>query len=162
MLRTLLIGAAMAYVLVGGSNSMQAQEPAAPTEYDMQALRLESSWTMKTIIRGREGVELGRIGHLRAPDVAAMVAPSEVAVREAKEFKSRYDRGQIALAAGTAVMIVATVLRIDAITSDSNQVPAYVALGVATPLLIYGSVQLSKGYTALGRAIWWYNRELRR
>ncbi|HWL40864.1 MAG TPA: hypothetical protein VNO75_11560 [Gemmatimonadaceae bacterium] len=162
MLRILLTGVAIACGLGGGPNRVEAQEPAVQSEYDARAIRVESAWGFRTLVRGREGTFLGRIGDFRAPDVAAMVAPSEVAVREAKEFKRRYDRAHIATIPATALLFVGLgVTRLDGLDA-SALVPAYTAAVAGGAILAYAAVQLNKGYSALGRAIWWYNRDLPR
>lgn len=163
MLRLLLTGIVMTYVFAGGPTTMEAQEPAAQGEYDAQAIRLETnSWGFRTLVRGREGTIVGKIGHFRAPDVAAIVAPSELAVREAREFKRHYDRGNIAFIPATLVLFVSlNVMRLDGL-DRGELVPAYAAAVAGGAILTYAVVQLNKAYSALGRSIWWYNRDLGR
>ncbi len=162
MLRRLLTAVVLAHVFAGWPNAMQAQDTAAQSEYDARAIRLEGSWGFKTIVRGREGTVLGRVGDFRAPDVASLVAPSEVAVREAREFKRRYDRAHIATIPATALLFLGIgVARLDGV-QGSELVPAYAAAAAGGAILMYAAIQLNKGYGALGRAIWWYNRDLSR
>lgn len=164
MRRVLLAGFVVTYVLSagGGTNRMEAQVQAGQTEYDARALRLESSWGFGMLVRGREGTVIGKVGGLRAPDLATAVSPSTEAIREAKEFKQHYDRGNLALVGGAVAMTVGIGLaRLDG--ADANVlVPAYAVAVAGTAFVGYAAVQLNRGYTALARSIWWHNRELRK
>jgi hypothetical protein len=161
MLRILLTGIVLTYVFAGVPRTMEAQDP--HSEYDARAIRLETnSWGFRTLVRGREGTVLGKIGDFRAPDVAAMVAPSDAAVREAREFKRRYDRAHIAFVPATAALFLSlSVMRLDGL-DRGELVPAYAAAAAGGAILTYAIVQLNRAYGALGRSIWWYNRDLDR
>ena len=162
MLRVLLAGFMTTCFLSGGIKTMEAQVQAGQTEYDARALRLESRWGFGMLMRGREGTVIGKVGGFRAPDLATAVAPSPEAIREAKEFKQRYDRGNLALVGGAVAMTIGIGLaRLD--DADANVlVPAYVLAASGTALVGYAALQLNRGYSALARSIWWHNRDLRR
>lgn len=162
MLRVLLTGFIMIFALAGGPERMDAQEQAGQNDYDGRALRLESSWGYGMVVRGREGTVIGKVGGLRAPDLATAVAPSTDAIREAKEFKQRYDRGNKALLVGALALTVGVGLaRLDG--ADANvRVPAYATAAAGAALLGYAAFQRNKASSALARSIWWYNRDLRR
>jgi len=162
MLRVLLAGFIMIFALAGGPERMDAQEQAGQNDYDARALRLESSWGYGMVVRGREGTVIGKVGGLRAPDLATAVAPSTDAIREAKEFKQRYDRGNKALLVGALALTVGVGLaRLDG--ADANvRVPAYATAAAGAALLGYAAVQRNRASSALARSIWWYNRDLRR
>jgi len=162
MLRVLLAGFMATWFLSGGVDTMEAQAQAGQTEYDARALRLESSWGFGKLVRGREGTVIGKVGGFRAPDLATAVSPSREAISEAKEFKQRYDRGNLALVGGALAMSVGIGLaRLDGV--DANVlVPAYVLAASGTALVTYAAVQLNRGYSALARSIWWHNRDLRK
>lgn len=160
MLRMLLAGFVVTCVLAGGPNRMEAQGRPGQSDYDARALRLESSWGYGMLVRGREGTVIGKVGGLRAPDFAEAVAPSTEAIREAREFKQRYDRGNRALVVGALALTVGIGLaRLDGV--DNNVlVPAYTAAGAGAALVGYAAVQRNRASSALARSIWWHNRHL--
>jgi hypothetical protein len=138
---------------------MQAQELTAQTQYDAQALRIESSWGKRLLVRGREGTVVGEIGSRRF-DFPGALARSPNAVREAKEFARTYSRGNTILALGILAWGVGGgVARIDDIDA-AVAIPAWTAVAAGTFMMAYGGVQLNKAFTALARSIWWYNRDL--
>jgi hypothetical protein len=141
---------------------MHAQEQQQPTLYDAQAVRVESSWGKRLLVRGREGTIVGKIGGRGGLDLAAAVAPSANAVREAEEFKRRYARGSTILTAGILAWGVGWgVARMDGL-DPAVSIPAYTAAIAGPVLMAYGGVQLNKAFSALARSIWWYNRDLTR
>jgi hypothetical protein len=162
MLRVLPAGFIVIFALAGGPERMDAQEQAGQNDYDARALRLESSWGYGMVVRGREGTVIGKVGGLRAPDLATALAPSAAAIREAREFKQRYDRGNKALLVGALALTVGVGLaRLDGV--DRNVlVPAYATAAAGTALLGYAAVQRNRASSALARSLWWYNRDLRR
>lgn len=160
MLRVLLTGFVVTCVFAGGPNRMEAQVQAGQSDYDARALRLESRWGYGMLVRGREGAVVGKVGGLRAPDFAEAVAPSTEAIREAKEFRQRYDRGNRALVVGALALTVGIGLaRLDGV--DNNVlIPAYAAAAAGTALVGYAAVERNRASSALARSIWWHNRHL--
>lgn len=150
-------------VLLGGTGTMEGQEQHGVPEYDARALRVENREGDRVVVRGRDGLVLGKIGGLRGGvDLANVVAPSENAVREARDFSKRARRGNWAMTVGlTAISVWLLTSRIhDMDPAVATAVDAASAGGLV--LAVYGAVQLNKANTALGRSIWWYNRDLGR
>lgn len=150
------------HVLVGGVTTMEGQQQLEPAKYDTQALRVESRWGNHVLIRGRDGIVVGKIGGFRGLDLAAAVDGSPKAVSEAQEFNRSSRRGSIVLALGLVAWGVGGgVARMDGI--DANvAIPAWTAVAAGTVLMVYGGVQLNKAASALARSIWWYNRDYAR
>jgi hypothetical protein len=151
------------YCLVGEASKTEAQEQEKVTEYDTRALRVESRGADRVVVRGRDGTVLGKINGLRGGlDLAAVVAPSPDAVREARDFSKTYRRGSWAVAAGlTAVsagILVSRINDVDPAVSRSVDVVSVAGFVLA----VYGAAQLNKAYTALAKSIWWHNRDLAR
>lgn len=144
-----------AHLLSLGATAMSAQEPS----YDENALRVESRLGDLQIVRGAQGVVVASASLFHGPKVVNLVGRSEKALAEARVFEREYDPGQAVLALGIATLGVAVMT---ANLSDTNAaVP--ISLSVASfGLIAYGGTKLEKAYRALSRAIWWYNRELKR
>lgn len=161
MSRFLLAVCMGGYVLAGGS-TMEAQEQKQPILYDDQAVRIESSWGSRFLVRGRDGIVVGKIGGRGGLDLATALSSSPNAVREAKQFNRNYSRGSTILAIGIVVWGVGSgVARMDDIDA-AVAVPAWTAVAAGTFLMAYGGVLLNKASTAMARSIWWFNRDLGR
>jgi hypothetical protein len=151
----LIVALCAAQLFLMGATVMSAQE----ASYDENALRVESRLGDLQIVRGTQGIVVARAGVFHGPRVAALVGQSEKAVAEARVFEREYAPGQTVLALGIATL-GATIgaSRIDEI---NLAIPA--TLSVATfSLIAYGGVKLERAYRALSKAIWWYNRDLKR
>lgn len=140
---------------------MQGQAPAQePADYDTRALRVEARSGNWLLVSGRDGTVLGKIGAFRGFDLAAAVAPSAEAVREAREFNHNYNRGSTLLGIGIALwgigVGVSRVDDLDPVVSAS----AWTAVLGGSALMFYGGTRINKGLSALARSIWWYNRDL--
>jgi hypothetical protein len=155
-LRACLLG-----LLFGGTATMDGQEQLNQTPYDSQALRLETRWGEEFLLRGREGTVVGKIGGLRGGlDLAAVVAPSPDAMREAAVFKNNYPRGVWSMTVGLSVVAVgAAVARVDDIGTAADLSAMAAGIG-GTFLAAYGYKHLQRARSALSRSIWWYNRDL--
>lgn len=148
-------------VIVGGASNMDGQEQTGREQYDAQAVRIETSWGNRFLVRGREGAVIGKIGS-RGFDFPSALAASPTAVREAAEFVRVNRRANVLLAVGILTWGVGSgVAQIDDIDA-AVAIPAWTAAAAGTALMIYGGVQLNKALTALSRSIWWYNRDLHR
>ncbi len=126
--------------------------------YDAKALRIESHLGDLRIVRGVSGPAVASIGTFRKVDLAKLVAPSENAVREAREFERNERRGAIAATVGG--ILVGASIAISTRTGPSWGLVSAEAAG--TGLLVFGAVRLNRAYNALSRSIWWYNRDLKR
>jgi hypothetical protein len=148
------------YVLVGGTTTMEAQEQQQPTLYDSNAVRIESSWGNRFLVRGRDGVIVGKVGGRGGVELATVLARSPEAAREAEEFKRKFNKGSLSLAIGIVAWGVGSgVARVNDIDA-AVAIPAWTAVAAGTFLIAYGAVQLNKASSAMARAIWWYNRDL--
>ncbi len=154
-MRRLILALCAALLLLPGATAMSAQEPS----YDENALRVESRLGDLQIVRGTQGVIVASASLFHGPKVANLVGQSEKALAEARVFEREYDPGQAVLALGIATLGAALVT---GNLSDMN--PAVpISLSVASfGLIAYGATKLEKAYRALSKAIWWYNRELKR
>lgn len=126
--------------------------------YDANALRVESHFGDLRIVRGVNGPAVASVGTFRTVNLVKLVAPSENAVKEAREFERNQRPGSIASLLG--VIVVGTSVAVSTRNDPSwGLVSAEVA---GAGLLFYGGIRLNRAYNALSRSIWWYNRDLRR
>ena len=126
--------------------------------YDTNALRVESHFGDFRIVRGADGAVVGRIGTFSRVDLTELVAPSQNAVREAREFNSNYGPGTLASAIGAMALGVSL-----AVASNNEASWGLISAEVAgSGLLLYGGIRLNRAFNALSRSIWWYNRDLKK
>jgi hypothetical protein len=144
-----------AQLLMMGANAMAAQE----SGYDENALRVESRQGNLQILRGMEGTVVARAGIFHPPRLANLVIQSDSALAEAKIFERDYEPGQWIAALGIATLGAAIgASRI----SDINPVIQVSLYATSFAALAYGGNRLHSAYGALSKAIWWYNRDLKR
>lgn len=144
-----------AQLLVMGVSAMAAQEPS----YDENALRVESRQGNLRILRGVEGTIVSRAGIFHGPKVASLVMQSDSALAEAKVFERDYQPGQRLAALGIATLGAAIG------TSRIHDINPFIQVGLTATSFIaigFGAKKLDSAYQALSRAIWWYNRDLKR
>ena len=145
----------VAHLLSVGATAMSAQD----SSYDHYALRVESHRGDLQIVRGIEGTVVARAGVFRGPRVADLVGQSGKALEEARIFEREYQPGQYLAALGIGVMGAAVgASRI----ADLNTLIPTGLTGVSIMLIAYGGARLHRANQALSRAIWWYNRDLKR
>jgi hypothetical protein len=125
--------------------------------YDHNALRLEDHFGVQ-IVRGAEGVVVGKVGVFRGIDVSAVVSASPNAVAEAKIFQHDYTPGMLVASLGIASLGAA--IGASRIQGINQMIPAGITI-VSVGLLCYGGARLEKAYQALSKSIWWYNRDLK-
>jgi hypothetical protein len=126
--------------------------------YDASALRVESRLGDLRIVRGVNGVVVGKIGTFGTVDLTKLVGPSENALKEAREFNRNHGSGNLATAVGGIALGVL-------IAVSSNNDPSWGLISAevaASGLALYGGIRLNRAYNALARSIWWYNRDLKR
>jgi hypothetical protein len=129
-----------------------------PDAYDSKALRLETHMGEFRIVRGLDGPVVGKIGLFSRPDLASLVAPSENAMKEGREFNHNHGPG---MAAGiTGLVVFAFSLAASSAAGTNWGLTAGTIGGGA--LMVYGAVRLDKAYSSLSKSIWWYNRDLKR
>lgn len=144
-----------AQLLIMGANAMAAQESA----YDENALRVESRQGNLQILRGIEGKVAARAGIFHGPNLSNLVIQSDSALAEAKVFERDYQPGQWLAALGIATLGAAIgASRIN----DINPVIQVGLTATSFTSLAYGGKKLHSAYGALSKAIWWYNRDLKR
>lgn len=137
------------------ATTMVAQD----SSYDENALRVESRLGDLQIVRGIQGTVVARAGVFHGPKVANLVSQSEKALAEAKAFERNYEPGQAFVALGIATLGAA--IGASRIQDINAAIPS--GLTAASFLLIaYGGSKLESAYRALSRAIWFYNRDLKR
>jgi hypothetical protein len=126
--------------------------------YGEGALRFESSWGNVRIIRGVDGPVVGTSGWFRDFDLTQLLASSPSAVAEARVYQTDNFRGSLVGGIGAATTLVGVLVAAN--SSNNAASPALVIGGVS--VMVWGAQHLSTSYSALSRALWWYNRDLTR
>lgn len=177
LFRALFFGATVSAATAGAQTTSHATPPVASSEsgtvagparaattsdssrsYDAQALRVESRWGSINIIRGVNGPVVGTVGWFRRFDVEKLVESSPQAATAARQFKSNNFRGSLIGGLGATTLVVGAI-----VTSNSSSNAASPMLMVAgAGAMVWGIQYLNKGYSALSRSMWWYNRDLPR
>jgi hypothetical protein len=177
ILRALLIGASVSVATAGAQTISHAAPPVANSEaktaagsaraaaardsshsYDAQALRFESHWGSADIIRGANGPVVGTVGWFRGFDVTQLVESSPQALTEARAFKTNNFRGSLVGGLGAATVVVGAILT----SNSSNNAASPILIVAGAVAVAWGAQHLNMGYSALSRALWWYNRDLTR
>ena len=126
--------------------------------YGAGALRFESSWGNVRIIRGADGPVVGTSGWFRDFDLTQLLASSPSAVAEARVYQTDNFRGSLVGGIGAATTLVGVLVAAN--SSNNASSPVLVIGGVSA--MVWGAQHLSTSYSALSRALWWYNRDLTR
>jgi hypothetical protein len=147
----------------GTSNVPNIPEPVtAPTDsarnYDARALRFESSLGNVRIIRGADGQLVGKGGWFRDIELEKLVASSPNALAQARLYERNNFRGSLVGTVGAVTSVVGLVLTTN--SSNSAASPALIIGGVGA--MVWGVQHVNMSYSALSRALWWYNRDLPR
>ena len=147
----------------GASNVPSAPErEAAKTDsahsYDARALRFESSWGNVRLIRGADGQLAGTGGWFRDIELEKLVAISPAAVAQARLYEENNFRGSLVETVGALTTVLGLVLTAN--SSNSASSPALIIGGMGA--MIWGVQHVNMSYSALSRALWWYNRDLSR
>ena len=130
----------------------------ADCDYDRCSLRFTLGFGSWSIVQGAEEKKVGRIGAFRGPDVAKLVATVPEAAEEARRFRKGYSRSSAMIWGGSALTLLGVGL---AAGNDGN--PVAVGLGVAgAAAMTYGAWNHGISFNHLSRALWLYNRSLRR
>ena len=126
--------------------------------YDASALRIEGHLGDVRIVRGVSDSVVLTVGIVRPVDVARLVAASPNAVAQAKVFESNYRQG-----IWTGVVGVGVWAAVFAIDHIGPNVPVPVGVTFTTVALVtYGAMRVDTAKRALSKAVWWYNRDLKR
>jgi hypothetical protein len=126
--------------------------------YVANALRFETSWGNVSLIRGADGPVVGTLGWFRDFDLTQLLASSPSAVADARVFQTNNFRGSVVGAIGATTAIVGVIVAANG--SNNAASPVLVIGGVGA--MVWGAQHLSMSYSALSRALWWYNRDLKR
>jgi hypothetical protein len=144
-----------ALFLSTGAIAMGAQD----SVYDQNALRVQSVRGDLQIVRGAQDVVVAHSRFFHGPKLSNLVTQSDSAVAEAKIFERDYLPGQYIAGLGLAMMGAA--FGVSRIHDINTLIPG--GLTVASfALIVYGAGRLESAYRALSKAIWLYNRDLKR
>ena len=155
MSRLLLALCVGSCLLTMGPTLMSAQEGS----YDENALRVESRRGDLQIVRGIQGTVVARAGLFHGPKVANLVSQSDSALAEARVFERDYGPGQYIAALGIATLGAA--IGASRIADINAVIPTGLTI-VSVSLITIGGTKLENAYRALSKAVWWYNRDLKR
>jgi hypothetical protein len=126
--------------------------------YATGALRFESNWGNVSIIRGADGPVVGNLGWFRDFDLAQLLASSPSAVADARVFETDNFRGSAVGAIGATTTLIGIIVAAN--SSNNASSPVLIIGGVGA--MVWGAQHLSMSYSALSRALWLYNRDLKR
>jgi hypothetical protein len=126
--------------------------------YAAGALRFESSWGNVSIIRGADGPVVGTLGWFRDYDLTQLLASSPEAVADARKFQTDNFRGSLVGTLGATTTVIGVIVAAN--SSNNAASPVLIIGGVGA--MVWGAQHLSMSYSALSRALWWYNRDLKR
>lgn len=127
--------------------------------YDENALRVESRRGNLQIVRGIQGRVVARSGWFHGPKVATLVSQSDSALAEARAFERDYGPGQYI--AGLGIATFGAAIGASRIADINAVIPTGLTIA-AVSLITYGGTKLESAYRALSKAIWWYNRDLKK
>ncbi|MFL5463200.1 MAG: hypothetical protein ACJ77T_05150 [Gemmatimonadaceae bacterium] len=139
--------------------SARAVSPRDSTRvYDAQALRFELRWGSAAIVRGADGPTVGTVGWFRNFDVEKLVESSPHAVAEARSFQTNNFRGSLVGGLGATTLAVGILVA----SNGSNNASSPVLIIAGAGAIGWGLQHVNRGYAALSRALWWYNRDIGR
>jgi hypothetical protein len=140
------------------ARSVPEQATDSARAYGASALRFESSWGNVSIIRGADGPVVGTLGWFRDFDLTQLLAISPPAVADARSFQTNNFRGSLVGAMGATTTLIGVIVAAN--SSNNAASPVLVIGGVGA--MVWGAQHLSMSYSALSRALWLYNRDLKR
>ena len=144
----------MGFALMVSTIEIEAQE----RTYDEAALRLDAGLGRLSIVRGISDSVVLAVGVMRKVDVARLVASSPNAVAQAKVFEANYRQGVWTAVLGVAVWGWAFAINHIGV---NQPVPAGISF-TTLALVAYGATRINTATRALSKAIWWYNRDLKK
>ena len=151
----LAVALSTALFMSTGATAMNAQD----STYDQNALRVQSVRGDLQIVRGAQGIVVAHSGIFHGPDLANLVTQSDSALAEARIFERDYQPGQYIAGLGIAMMGAA--IGASRIPDINTLIPGGLTV-VSFALIVYGAGRLESAYRALSKAIWLYNRDLKR
>ena len=126
--------------------------------YGASALRFESSWGNVSIIRGADGPVVGTLGWFRDFDLTNLLASSPSASADVRAFQANNFRGSLVGVIGATTTLIGVVVAAN--SSNNAASPVLIIGGVGA--MLWGAQHLSMSYSSLSRALWLYNRDLKR
>jgi hypothetical protein len=154
MLRPLLGFVLIGSALIATAPAVRAQD----STYGKNALRLEKGAGVLRILQGPSDSVLMTIGAVHRTDVARIVAPSSTAMEQARLFDSNYRPGVWTVLTGVAVLGYGYgISRIGA----NDPIPTGVFV-TSLALVTYGATRIAAATSALSKAIWLYNQDIKR
>ncbi len=136
------------------SGTIEAQEKS----YDALALRVDAGPGSLRVVRGVDDSVVLKIGEFKSVDLVGLVSSSPNAAAQARLFESNYHPGLSITALGIALMGVGIgVSRMDV----DQLIPSALTI-TSVGLIVYGASRLERAYRGLSKAIWWYNRDLKK
>jgi hypothetical protein len=127
-------------------------------DYNTCGLRMKLSWGTWRIIRGEREEQLAKLGMFRTPNLESIFATSLEAQTEVRAFRDNYMSGEFLQAVGVVLMGAGIA---SASANESAVIPFTGVLGGGA-LLFYGVTRSVRAFNALNKAIWLYNRSLKR
>jgi hypothetical protein len=142
----------------GSAPIIPARAQDSTHSYDTRALRFESSWGNVRLIRGADGPVIGTGGWFRDFELEKLLASSPSAAAQARVYQSDNFRGYLVGGIGAATTVIG--ILVTANSSNNASSPVLIIGGIGA--MVWGAQHLSKSYSALSRALWWYNRDMTR
>ncbi len=127
-------------------------------DYNTCALRMKLSWGNWRIIRGEQERQVAKLGMFRAPNIESIVATAPGALVEVRTFRENYSSGEVLQVLGVLLMGAGIAT---ASTNGSDALPLSAVAGGGA-FLLYGVSRHVSAFNALHKAIWLYNRSLKR
>jgi hypothetical protein len=129
--------------------------PDSTRGYDTRALRFETNWGNVKIIRGAGDTVVGTSGWFRDYNLEKLLAASPRAVAQVRDYETQNFRGSLVGGLGALTTVIGVVIAANGSNDASS--PILVIGGVSA--IVWGAQHLSMSYSALSRAIWWFNRD---
>lgn len=161
MSRRIVIALSLMFVapLVANAQSSVARAPLGCT-YETCALRVEPRfWGPHRLLRGREGVEVGKLGGFGGGVDTLLAGPDSAATYARRYVHAARTANGLSLLSAVAFVVVAT--RTDWFRDDASD--GEVAIGVAGTALALVSIPFRlRAEQSLSRSVWFYNAALAR
>jgi hypothetical protein len=143
--------------VINPSGSTPERAPDSARTYGTGGLRFETNWGNVSIIRGADGPVVGTLGWFRDFDLAQLLASSPSAIADARAFQTNNFRGSAIGAVGATTALIGVFVAANG--SNNAASPVLIIGGVGA--MVWGAQHLSMSYSALSRALWLYNRDLK-
>lgn len=156
MIRRIVIAVALTLIVPVAvrAQSSAASAPVGCT-YETCALRVESRfWGPERLLRGREGVEVGKLGGFGGGVDTLLAGPDSAAAYARRYVNAARTTNTLSLLSAVAFVVVAT--RTDWFRDDASD--GEVAIGVTGAALALVSIPFRlRAEQSLSRSVWFYN-----